>query len=113
MPGSSKLYPMAPALNGLRGKWHEPTTSICGALPSAAKLRLGNTCTEGQIDGIAGAVEHGCHERSHCSLTPAKLASLSQDARASTGPRAQPEEIQRAVRNRSRQRAWRPAAAAA
>jgi len=31
---------------------------------------LGNTCTEGQIDGIAGAVEHGCHERSHCSLTP-------------------------------------------
>src|SRR6266852_5724926 len=53
----------------------------------SAKLRLGNTCTEGQIDGIAGAVEHGCHERSHCSLAPAKLASFSQDARTGTGPR--------------------------
>src|SRR6266849_10184273 len=102
MPGSSKLYPTAPALNGLRGKWHEPTTSICGALPSAAGLRLGNTCTEGQIDGMTGAVEHGCHERSHCSLTPAKLASLSQDACTGAGPCAQPKEVPRDVRDRGR-----------
>src|SRR6266851_6565621 len=83
------------------------------SVSGSAKLRLGNTYTEGQIDGVAGTVEHGCHERSHCSLTPAKLASLSQDACAGAGPRAQPEEIQRDMRNRSRQRAWRPAAAEA
>jgi len=44
---------------------------------SSSELRLRNTCTEGQIDGIAGAAEDGGHERSHCSLTPAKLESLS------------------------------------
>jgi hypothetical protein len=54
-----------------------PTLRRSNVQTSPYRLRLGNTCTEGQIDGTAGAVEHGCHERSHCSLTPAKFASLS------------------------------------
>jgi len=77
------------------------------------QLRLGNTCTAGQIDGIARPFEDWGYERSHCSLTPAKFASLSQDACASPGARAQRKEVPRNLRNPGGQRAWRPLAAEA
>jgi len=66
---------------------------------NSRKLWLRNTCSMGQVDGVAGAVEHGCHERSHCSITPAKFASFSQDACTGAGPRAQPKEVPGDVRD--------------
>src|SRR5438046_12394 len=84
-----------------------------GPVEKVSKLQLRNTCTEGQIDGIAGAAEDGGHERSHCSFTAAKRESLSQDADTSAGPRPQRKEVPRDLRNRGRQRLWWPLAAEA
>ena len=117
-PAAPAKTPPAPTLSGTWSgrpipasffKDHGPlSTDHC-----SYQLRLGNTCTLGQIDGIAGAVEDWGYERSHCSLTPAKLASLSQDACASAGARAQRKEVPRDLRNPGGQRVRRPFAAEA
>jgi hypothetical protein len=38
---------------------------------------LGNTCPEGQIDGMTRGVRRWGYEPSHSSLSPAKLAGVS------------------------------------
>src|SRR5260370_13670307 len=49
------------------------------SVSGSAKLRVGNTCTEGPLTCAARAVANEAHGGSHGSRTPPKLASLSQE----------------------------------
>jgi hypothetical protein len=49
-----ELFPNDPDLTALRSR-----ICCCVGRWAAAGLRMGNTCTEGQIDGAAVAFEHG------------------------------------------------------